>query len=359
MRTAFDGSARRGRAGFTLIELLVVVVIIVALAGLTLGAVFNLREAQMKSFTETTVQKLASMIDQQWKAALDQIRDETTPQWAMTLANNDTRRARVIYTKARLKQEFPVTFYQAKFPYLAGDPGMPVLAFGTIGLSSTTLPAKATYLTALQTYNPTGNSIPLPAAYESSALLFLALSQGRRGMAVNIEEHIEPTAIQTRDGFKVFVDSWGNPVRYYIFPFDNDELNDPSLPYVPTYTRNASLTGRDPQDPEGTLMMAGWRYQTAGVLSGNANAFGRLLHRLPSATDTNPLVKASPDTDRHLIPVVASAGRDGVFGDELVTSGPTAGQPTANALIYMRLNQSGSTDNIYSYRLRQSGARGD
>src|SRR5207244_2852827 len=67
------------RAGFTLIELLIVISIIFILASLTLAAVFNLRESQMKNFTEATVQKLASALDQQWKAAIDQIREEPVP----------------------------------------------------------------------------------------------------------------------------------------------------------------------------------------------------------------------------------------------------------------------------------------
>src|SRR5712672_3192719 len=111
------------RAGMTLLELLVVMMIIATLASLILSAVFTVRESQMKSFTETLVHKLASALDQQWKPAVDQIREEPVPNWALTMGNGDPRIAKVIYLKARLKQEFPVSFYQAMYPYANYTPG--------------------------------------------------------------------------------------------------------------------------------------------------------------------------------------------------------------------------------------------
>src|SRR5438874_2372184 len=98
------------RAAFTLVELLVVISIIVVLGTISIGAVFSLRESQMKNFTEATVQKLASALDQQWKATLDQIYDETPATWAVNLSTNnsrspDLRRTRALYIKGRLRQE--------------------------------------------------------------------------------------------------------------------------------------------------------------------------------------------------------------------------------------------------------------
>jgi prepilin-type N-terminal cleavage/methylation domain-containing protein len=327
------------RTGMTLIELLVVMTIIAVLASLSIGAIFSLRESQMKSFTETTVQKLASALDQQWKAALDQIREEISPPppppqvgtqpsqayltwtWALQTANGEPRRARAIYTKARLKQEFPVTFYQAKYPYANSQ--------GQIVISPAALPAKPAYKQALAgittlpvpvapTAFPTP-PVPVPADYESSALLFLALSQGRRGMAAFSPDEIDPAAIQQQGNFKVFVDTWGKALRYYAFPYFNDELN--GSPYV---SSPGSPLGKDPQDTEGTLN----GYSSAAFL-----AIHPLNLRVP----------------RHLIPVVASAGRDGDWGDTDAMNGP----------LYMLLTNAGANDNIYSYRLRQFGARGD
>ena len=169
-----------------MIELLVVMAIIAALSALVLSAVFTVRESQMKSFTETLVQKLASALDQHWKAAVDQIREEPVPATFLTLAGGDVQRAKVMYLKARLVQEFPVTFNQAKAP---------------MGVPPVYLAAKPAYAN-LPTTNASNQS------YESSALLYLALSQGRRGLTgFNPDEHVEATAIQTRGNLKIFVDS--------------------------------------------------------------------------------------------------------------------------------------------------------
>jgi Tfp pilus assembly protein PilE len=352
------------RAAFTLIELLVVVTIIIALASLALGAVFTLRESQMKSFTETTIQKLASALDQQWKAAVDQINDDYTLQtsyqagdprralydWSQIVADADPRRARAIFTKVRLKQEFPVTFYQARYPY-ANNLGQVAVLPETLppaqpNLIGDALPPKPTYYralgsTALTPIPVTSGSVtvPTPQPYESSALLYLALNQGRRGMAAfRPEELVEPTAIRDVNGFKVFVDAWGNPLRYYIFPYYAVELT-------------GSKQDPDPQDPESTLQDTTWT-------TPRQNLFIQFLHPLRVGGLTTGAL-----TIRKLGPVVASAGRDGDFGD-YVNPNSTNPRPLDGPM-YMRFEDSqgnatpASTDNIYSYRLRQFGRRGD
>src|SRR4051794_9001177 len=98
MQFTTDHTARpTRRMGMTLIEILIVMTIIGVMASLSIGAVVKLRESQMKSFTEMTVQKLASALDGQWKAALDTIKDEPVPVWATQMANGEPRRAKVIY----------------------------------------------------------------------------------------------------------------------------------------------------------------------------------------------------------------------------------------------------------------------
>src|SRR5205807_1153096 len=125
---------------------------------------------------------------------------------------------------------------------------------------------------------------------------------------------VEPSAIQSRtDGtntFQIFVDAWGNPLRFYLFPFDNDELQSPSGPYVTTSTTG---TNADSVDPEGTLMNASWRLNGSN-LSANAQTFARYCHRLPSPSDPNPTVAANSNVARVMVPVICSASKDGLFG---------------------------------------------
>jgi prepilin-type N-terminal cleavage/methylation domain-containing protein len=332
------------RAGMTLIELLVVMLIIATLASLILSAVFTVRDSQMKSFSETLVLKLSSALEQQQKAAIDQIREEPVPNWALTMAGGDPRIAKVIYLKTRVKQEFPVSFYQAVYPNANYTP-MQTGAYQTIG-GAADLPPKATYLKALQPLVGTaipamGQSIPnpdqypslsltMPAGFEASALLYLALSQGRRGQTgFNPDESIEPTAIKTATvggaTFKYFVDSWGNPVRSWMFPYGNNELNDSTLPY----NKNAlpqNQQSPDPQDPDQAFATF------TGASYPGSTGFTRMVH------PTVPL--------RLLIPVVGSMGRDGSWGMANYFDMTPDGTP-------------GMNDNIFSYRLRRLGQRGD
>src|SRR5262245_9518072 len=193
MRLQSSLTARTARrAGFTLIELLIVMALIGVLASLTIGAVFKLREAQMKNFTETTVQKLASALEQQWKAAIDQIKEDAPPDPVARsplglaqptigdVAVYDTRRSRVIFKKLRLRGEFPTTFAEALAP--------------SAGFYGTPVKPKPTYVTALAGVNPNA----VPPDMQAAVLLFLALGQSRRGMAAfKAEELVEPTAITT------------------------------------------------------------------------------------------------------------------------------------------------------------------
>jgi prepilin-type N-terminal cleavage/methylation domain-containing protein len=328
---------RNRRAAFTIIELLIVMGIIAVIASLSIGAVFSLRESQLKNATETTMQKLSSALDQQIKATMDQIYEETPAGSAMTLANNDLRRGRVIYTKLRLAKEFPVTFDQVR----GHTPFLPL---------PTDIGRKEAYFQVITGGADATTNYP-KFDWESSALLYLALKQGRRGQAAfDAATLVEPAAIQTRsDGtttYQVFVDAWGNPLRFYMFPFDNDELNVPGSPYSVTTTTGNSA---DTVDPEGTLMIPSWRLNGSAP-SANAQLFARYCHRLPSPSDPNPSVAANPNNARVLLAVVASTGKDGAWGlDDTPLTSP-----------FMRVTSyDQQTDNIYSYRLRRFGNRGD
>jgi len=308
------------RAGFTLIELLVIIAIIGVLASLSLTAVFALRAAQMKRFTEVTVEKLTSALDQQTKALLDEIKqdepDLSSPgNPIVQMANRDIRRARVIYNKVRLKTRFPSSFAEAITP-------------------TGVFPADAAYVRVLN-----GVVQPTDPDLQSSIVLFLALSQARRGMAAFKPEELDPTAIgtttvvyangQTKQ-MSYFKDAWEKPIRLFTYATGNDELQ--GAPYVNPNDSAQQLKGRDPLDPEGTLYAPDW---VGGPLWAQFNARIHIVR---------PPDKTGVSRANYLIPVIASPGPDGEFGLD-------AAMATIDAVK--------ASDNIYSYRLRRAGARGD
>jgi prepilin-type N-terminal cleavage/methylation domain-containing protein len=323
MRSTSDLTARpRGRPGFTLIELLVVVAIIGVLSSLAISGVVKLRAAQMKKFTETTVEKVASAFDTLWKASLDDIKQEEPNLTRLSpvgiLANGDQRRARVIYTKMRLKARFPVTFAEALTPDPLNQlvPADPAIAREIVGV----------------------NAAAVPADLQSSILLFLSLTQARRGMQAFKPDELDPTAIATvtvpvgsstaanatqTKVLSYFKDSWERPIRLYTYPVGNLELQE--SPYVNPTT---PALARDPLDPEGTLYAPDWPAALRAQFNQRVHALRNLGQ--PSA---------------YLMPVIASAGPDGQLGLDPVTMLSTDHDATG--------------DNIYSYRLRRAGARGD
>ena len=129
-------------------------------------------------------------------------------------------------------------------------------------------------------------------------------------------DDLAAVAVDTNgDGFKEIVDGWGNPVQFYRWPTANPAVDA----LRPT---NASLF-RDPLDPTGTLVSPVW------YTSNQRPLFEAICHQI------------IPPNSVYLIPVIASAGRDGILGLDFTTMTVT---PAGNAFV---------NDNIYSYNLHQ------
>jgi hypothetical protein len=221
------------------------------------------------------------------------------------------RRARYIWTKLRLKQEFPVTFAEALAPWNTPPTGY---------LTQTDLPPRADYVTAL-----TGvTNVPLQS--QSSACLYLALQQSRSNINTTPESVLNPSELTSvpqngRPPVSLIVDAWSVPVVFSRWPYKDIGLNPSGAQAAPPWL--------DPQDPEGYLSDPAWM-GTPGY-----NAFAALCH----PTDRGKSYK--------LQPVIVSAGPDKDFGYKNYQTLEVLPSLPGTPVTYY--------DNIYSNRIRLGG----
>ncbi|MFL5329641.1 MAG: type II secretion system protein [Gemmataceae bacterium] len=374
-------TTRHSRRGITLIELLIVIAIVSMLTALTAGAVFRVRESQEKGFTETTLRKLATVLDQHWKAVGDGAKKEydslpaDVKQNLITLADNSTTapkphprrddRARLLYVKFRLKQEFPISFAQvltqgtttettartvlgpdriagASTPTYLRVTSATVTNPSTSAKANVNTTAKPSYLTAVfgSTVNP---------ANESSILLAMALQQSRSGLpTISLEQLVGSRYLANENGFTYLIDAWGNPLQFYIFPaYDlGTGTSTSDLDIERTTTPfDISKERQDSQDPERLLLHPSYSKWTPPTINGQ-HPFETLLHRQIQPPVSPALGQA---VNRRMVPIIVSYGLDSDLGGLTPAAGNTE----------MVLTGSGALDNIYSHRLRQTAARGD
>jgi prepilin-type N-terminal cleavage/methylation domain-containing protein len=326
------------RAGYTLLELIVVIGIIVLLASFTAGAVFRLRASQQEKNTNTHLLKIHGAFMQQYSSAVDRIKKEDPPQLMKELTKNqdgtyDAARAKAMHLKLRLRQEFPENFGEVfSTGQLGPYPGPTGQIYKYVSkpayLAAIKNPLQSPPNTFLEPVDPKGNPIQ---EGQAAAMLFLILSQGQGGTDAN-PESIAPTKLidypQTGGGtvsLRVFVDEWGTPISFRRLADDDmtDVLTDLNQPPYVTLAQVQS-GNMDPQDPEGRLKIANWPNQ------------GQLKTFFASAgPQTRPFIQ-NPFDGRNRGPFVFSAGGDRTF---------------YNANLSMQTD----LDNLYSYRLAQSG----
>jgi prepilin-type N-terminal cleavage/methylation domain-containing protein len=341
--TQNDRQHRLARPGFTLVELLVVLVIIGLVLSITAATAMRVLGRQKSSNTEVLITTLSRALNQHWMAVVDQAKNEPVPDTVTAnLAGGDPRRARVIWIKLRLKQEFPMTFAEVVHPALIS---------GTSYLSG--LPA---YFKALRNFglppdypsDPSGltplvNTTAQPQPCEMAACLLMALQLNRRG--VNYDADSLPSGYMADMNYttaaatvqvKALVDGWQRPLGFFRWPTGNIELN-PS---------GASVGFNDPLDPEGLLCNPTWV----------TSATGGVLYLTYCHAVSGPSASGSPKSYT-LLPVIISAGPSKDYPD-LSVFWPS----TSNGLSVNPMNTGGTfTDPgfIYSYNLLRLGARGD
>jgi len=310
------------------------------LLALTAGAAMQVFARQKESNTQLLVQTVANQLHTRWAAVAAQARKESIPPqvlngefapngnrltWGLLdLAGGNLARARVIWVKLRLKQEFPMNYAEARTPtpptLVYASPAQPGLT-----LPAVLLPPNPTFARALANVPAAPQANPA----EASACLLLALESGRGTSGAFSGDSLGGAALgdTNGDGLREIIDPYEKPLAFWRWPAGNPEV-DASNP-APANTRSGQF--RDPFDPDGLLMEPAW---WADVRRG---IFERLCH---------PVSDQGRPRTFYLVPVVASSGRNGLWGV----------QPTpALEPDLMRVAGPDADDNIYSYRLRVGG----
>lgn len=323
---------RRRAAGFTLIELLVVIGLLAVLAALGTGAYFRVRTSQQVKGTEDTVAKHSTGFQQTWSAELDNARDsfagknnfgqfagqvETTK----VIAGGDVERARALWTYLWMKNAFPQTFAEAINPTRL-----------VVGANTVSLPARRMFTDIPFVAPATVPLVPNTALSnpdQAAVLLYKILSQGGARGAAYSDEATGTLSVQLTDTlptpppaaiqYRVFTDSFGNPITYVFSSSGNqNDLN------TAEYTKGNNPS-RDPFDPTGRLLAASWT--VAASRTAAASSFG-----LADFTNTN------------WQPTIVARGPERTWGTLLAT--PTGLVPIPDGF-------------TAGYKLRRPGNRGN
>jgi prepilin-type N-terminal cleavage/methylation domain-containing protein len=361
------------RGAFTLVELMVVIAIIAVVISLGASATMQVITRQKTANTELTIQKVNDALKAHWQALIQKAQTEQIPdnilygdgtmQGLLVMAGGDPanpdtdsmKRARLIWVKLRLKQQFPMNFMEAlnPTPNTVKSPG---------GKPYVLLPPAPVFVRQtppLKASNP-------PQSFESSVCLLLALSQASRGVVPFDQDRFSSLEIAdsqlfdpTLPGLKLIVDGWGRPLAFYRWPVGGE---------LAASNPNKATSFGDQLDPNGLLVSPRWNTPAAYSGRGGVWAFEKLCHSLHDAATGKP---ASPYT----VPVVASAGPSAgtkpanqpylsvydLMGLSAPQERPPA-VPLPAALLPdpmdMVSGKPESLDNIYSFRMR-FGARGD
>jgi prepilin-type N-terminal cleavage/methylation domain-containing protein len=295
-------STRRAAAGFTLLELLIVMSIIALLAALVAGATVLYIGQQRESNTKTTIAKVYRELRSQWDQVISDAKADIlaskVPADVVSLAGPASdggaraERANVIYIKLKLRQQFPMNYTEIMNPTFAG-------------ISSAEFAPPQEYQDALKKYPAVRLSSP-PTPAESGACLLIALTTKARGgklLPADTFFSSQEIADTNGDGAPELIDGWGNPLVFYRWPTQNEDL--PAL--------DPDKKGQDPGDPTGTLLSnLSWNTASSS-LCGQFESMCHLVHD-PTAGTYTP-------KSWYLSPVVASLGQDGMPGIEPVQAG--------------------------------------
>ena len=335
----------RPRRGFSLIEILVVISIIGVLTAITAGAMFRIRASQTVSNTEGTLSKIDRLVMGRWSAVVDQAK-RTVPVALVDRCGGDKERATALWTYATLKNEFPMTFLEAKATVNLG---------AGVSLSPRGYFVKVANGPALASLEE-----------ESAALLYAGVNQsGNAGSAAGGDGLNQQVGNTKPDGSgaAVYKDGWGGSVLF-LRHASGGEINVPPYSHPNTITVSVPVAGGGAVqkqlnvvnilDPRGLISDWGvvgsnpWLDQTTmdGLQKNSAylkQEFERGLVSIPAPSRFRyqPLKSAE-----NVIPTLVSSGANKLFGADYLDPAPAAPNDQ-------------SADNLLSYRLRREGDRGN
>jgi hypothetical protein len=321
--------------------LLIVISIIAILMALSVSAAFRMLGVQERVNTTSTIQKVDSALEEQWKKVIAQgdknshsaaAIDPTGYALIQTIAGdsgNDIengKRFDAIYRGYYLKQQFPQSFAEVLLCTQNPQTANPSL-FNPLGPSEDYV-RKLKNLDVKPNAGPNGS--PLPG--ESSALLLMALEKATGGPGKLADTFgancIKKQSFPTNGGGQVDVDvlkdDWGTPIQFYRWTTNADV--DALAPASKSVIRN-------PLDIEGKLHDGTWYkggYRTP-VSTAPRILFEKSCY---SVTRGNALHAY------YYVPVIVSAGPNKQLGLDLQTMTVTG---SANDI----------ADNIYSYQVKK------
>jgi len=321
-----------------LIELMVVIALIAVLAALAAGTFFRIQAAEYERATTATLVKADSHLKVRWTATLEDAKKSVPPE-VFALAGGDKDRALAIWTYAKLQSEFPESFDEV---WVAGRPGSPKpIVLGPPGGPFVTLPPKKAFTDlASKTYTP-----PPTADEQAAALFYTAINSTSVGGVSPQSDGLNNQTMTLPNGLLVYKDAWGTPItfrRWAKIP----EMQAP--PYLHASQIKLSLAAspgggvfdvKNPFDPFGKLLTR--NPTTENPWGDPTNPLRRAC--LAQAPGTNPLgINLNDFTNENVLPTLISFGANKRPGTVSIFGG-----------------DDDSNDNIFSFRLRAEGKKGD
>jgi prepilin-type N-terminal cleavage/methylation domain-containing protein len=194
------------RRGFTMVELLVVISIIVLLAGMALGAMAKARERGKLEATKATVAKLNDLVMKKYTTYASRRVPFSTSSSVDLLGNAGIR---LVALRCLMQMEMPQCWTDIT------NPPLPSVGVKTQSSTSTqTFNRSALSQVYLAKFNKlvAANNNIVPIDHQQAKCLYIWLTTAMpEAKALFRPEEIKDV---DSDGFKCFVDGWGNPIGF-------------------------------------------------------------------------------------------------------------------------------------------------